>query len=41
MHQASDTIKQSTITGLGKQNCRYFQLNEIAGITERENDIDF
>ena len=37
--QASDTIKQSTITGLATK-LQIFQLNEIAGITER-NDIDF
>lgn len=37
--QASDTIKQSTITGLATK-LQIFQLNEIAAITER-NDIDF
>ncbi len=37
--QASDTIKQSTITGLATK-LQIFQLNEIASITER-NDIDF
>ena len=37
--QASDSIKQSTITGLATK-LQIFQLNEIAAITER-NDIDF
>lgn len=37
--QASDTIKQSTITGLATK-LQIFQLDEIAAITER-NDIDF
>ncbi len=37
--QASDTIKQSTITGLATK-LQIFQLSEIAAITER-NDIDF
>lgn len=37
--QASDTIKQSTITGLATK-LQIFQLDEIASITER-NDIDF
>lgn len=37
--QASDTIKQSTITGLATK-LQIFQLNEIAAITEK-NDIDF
>ena len=37
--QASDTIKQSTITGLATK-LQIFQLNDIAAITER-NDIDF
>ena len=37
--QASDTIKQSTITGLATK-LQIFQLNEIASITERK-DIDF
>ena len=37
--QASETIKQSTITGLATK-LQIFQLNEIAALTER-NDIDF
>lgn len=37
--QASDSIKQSTITGLATK-LQIFQLNEVAAITER-NDIDF
>lgn len=37
--QASDTIKQSTITGLATK-LQIFQLDEVASITER-NDIDF
>lgn len=37
--QASDVIKQSTITGLATK-LQIFQLNDIASITEK-NDIDF